>query len=67
MLYVADKKIRDDQKTVTIHGEVMYPGIYVYAENETVEDLILQAGGFTEAASLAKVDVARRIVDPNGY
>lgn len=65
VLYVADKKIRDDQKTVTIHGEVMYPGIYVYAENETVEDLILQAGGFTEAASLAKVDVARRIVDPN--
>lgn len=65
VLYVADKKIRDDQKTVTIHGEVMYPGIYVYAENETVEDLILQAGGFTEAASLAKVDVARRIIDPN--
>ena len=65
VLYVADKKIRDDQKTVTIHGEVMYPGIYVYAENETVEDLILQAGGFTEAASLAKVDVASRIIDPN--
>ena len=65
VLYVADQKRRDDQKTVSIHGEVIYPGVYVYAENETVEDLILQAGGLTEAASLAKVDVARRIMDPN--
>ena len=65
VLYVADQKRRDDQKTVSIHGEVIYPGVYVYAENETVEDLIMQAGGLTEAASLAKVDVARRIIDPN--
>jgi len=65
VLYVADRKQRDEQRTVTIHGEVMYPGVYKYAENETVEDLIMQAGGFTEAASLAKVDVARRIMDPN--
>ena len=65
VIYVADQKQRDDLKTVTIHGEVMYPGVYKYADNETVEDLIMQAGGFTEAASLAKVDVARRIADPN--
>ena len=65
VLYVADQKRRDDQKTVSIHGEVIYPGVYVYAENETVEDLIMQAGGLTEAASLAKVDVARRIIDPS--
>jgi len=65
VLYVADQKQRDDLKTITIHGEVMYPGVYKYADNETVEDLIIQAGGFTEAASLAKVDVARRIAEPN--
>lgn len=63
VLYIADQKMRDEQKTVTIHGEVMYPGVYVYADNETVEDLIMQAGGLTEAASLTKVDVARRITD----
>lgn len=65
VLYIADQKRLEEQKTVTIHGEIMYPGIYLYADNETVEDLILQAGGLTEAASLAKVDVARRITAPN--
>jgi protein involved in polysaccharide export with SLBB domain len=44
---------------------VLYPGVYKYADNETVEDLIIQAGGPTEAASLVKIDVARRITDPN--
>ena len=52
------------QQTVTIHGEVMYPGIYKYAANETLEDLVLQAGGLRESASTTKVDVARRIVNP---
>ena len=44
---------------------MLYPGVYKYADNETVEDLIIQAGGPTEAASLVKIDVARRITDPN--
>ena len=35
------------------------------ADNETIEDFILQAGGLRDAASLVKVDVARRIIDPN--
>lgn len=49
------------EQTLTIDGEVLYPGIYQFAENTQVEDLILQAGGLTPAASLAKVDVFRRI------
>jgi len=65
VIYVASRQERDEKKTVTIYGEVAYPGVYRYAENETVEDLIIQAGGPTEAASLAKVDVARRITNPN--
>ena len=65
VIYIASRQERNEQKTVTINGEVAYPGIYKYAENETVEDLIIQAGGPTEAASLVKVDVARRITDPN--
>ena len=64
VLYIASKEDRQQERTVTISGEVYYPGTYRYAENETVEDLIIQAGGMTEAASLAKVDVARRITDP---
>lgn len=52
------------QRTLTISGEVMSPGTYQYADNTTLEDLVLQAGGLTDAASTAKVDVSRRIRDP---
>jgi protein involved in polysaccharide export with SLBB domain len=63
VLFIPSKADLQQQRTITIHGEVMYPGPYQYADNETLEDLILQAGGLTEAASIAKVDVSRRIVD----
>lgn len=53
------------EQTLTINGEVLYPGVYQFAENTSVEDLILQAGGLTDAASLAKVDVFRRVNDAN--
>ena len=64
VLFIPSKSERQENRTITIHGEVLYPGVYKYAENETIEDLILQAGGPTEAASLVKVDVARRISNP---
>ena len=51
------------EETVRIHGEVNYPGIYEYAENMTIEDFVLQAGGLTSYASIIKVDVFRRIYD----
>lgn len=51
-------------RTLTIDGEVVFPGTYEYAENTTIEDLILQAGGLTEKASTVKVDVARRVINP---
>ena len=64
VLFIPTQSDLQQQRTLTIHGEVMYPGPYQYADNETLEDLILQAGGLTDAASTAKVDVSRRIVDP---
>ena len=63
VLYIASREEEKMDQTITIHGEVNYPGVYRYAANETIEDLVLQAGGLTNAASLAKVDVARRIMD----
>ncbi len=48
----------------TISGEVTRPGIYPYAENTTLEDLLVQAGGLLESASTAKVEVSRRIREP---
>ena len=63
VLYIPSKKDLQEQQTFTIHGEVIYPGKYAYADNTTIEDLIIQAGGLTDAASVMKVDVARRIAD----
>jgi len=57
--------IEDMRETqiVTIYGEVAFPGTYHYQDNLSIEDFILMAGGLTEAASTAKVDVSRRIKD----
>ena len=65
VLYIASREEKTRRQTVTINGEVHYPGVYKYADNESVDDLILQAGGPTEAASTVKVDVARRVSNPS--
>ena len=64
VLFVPTKQALMEQQTLTIHGEVHYPGIYQYAANEPIEALILPAGGLNDQASTVKVDVARRIRDP---
>lgn len=64
-LFVASREAIQEAQIITIHGEVQYPGVYKYADNETIEDFILQAGGLTDAGSTAKVDVSRRIINPN--
>jgi len=52
------------KRTVRIVGQVQDPGTFAYAENLTLGELIRKAGGFNEAASLARIDVARRIKNP---
>ena len=49
--------------TLEIVGEVFSPGVFPYAANTKLEDLIIMAGGLTEAASTVRVDVTRRIND----
>ena len=61
-LFRQDKK-KISERTLTIRGEVQYPGIYQYAENETIEDFVLQAGGLTDKASTINVLVSRRVND----
>lgn len=63
-LYIASKADMREEYTVTIAGPVAIPGDYLYAENMSVKDLIVRAGGLLESASLVKVDVSRRIKDP---
>ena len=63
ILFVPTLAEHQNLRTLTINGEVIFPGTYEYAEKMTIEDLILQAGGLTDHASTVKVDVARRMID----
>ena len=62
-LYIPSIHDLQDVGTLTIFGEVARPGSFPFAENMTLEDLIIQAGGLLESASTVKVDVSRRIKD----
>ncbi len=64
VLFVPIKTENIEQRTITIRGEVQFPGVYKYADNETIEDFVLQAGGLTDKASTVNVSVSRRVTDP---
>lgn len=63
VLFIPSVNDMRGEETLRINGEVNFPGVYEYAENTTIEDFVLQAGGLTNAASMVKVDVFRRIYD----
>lgn len=64
VLFIPTNTENIKERTLTITGAVMSPGTYEYADNTTIEDLIIMAGGLRDQASLARVDVSRRILDP---
>ena len=57
----------DPKGDLTITGYVNNPGKYEFADNMTVEDLILIAGGLNEGASSVNVEVARRINEADSF
>ena len=63
VLFIPTLAEHQNLRTLTIDGEVIFPGTYEFADGMTVEDLILQAGGLTDAASTAKIDVSRQLRD----
>lgn len=63
-LYVPSINSLRDTYTVYVGGEVSNPGTLSFADNLSIEDVILQVGGLKESASTARVDVYRRIKDP---
>ena len=63
VLYVPSIHDLKDLGTVDVLGEVARPGSFPYAENATIEDMIILAGGLLESASAVRVDVSRRLVD----
>ena len=64
VLFVSSIHDLQDLGIITVNGEVARPGTFVFADNMTIEDAIIHAGGLLESASTAKVDVSRRIKDP---
>ncbi|MEP6465889.1 MAG: SLBB domain-containing protein, partial [Parafilimonas sp.] len=50
-----------DQYYVSVLGEIRNPGYYDYRDSLTLKDVILQAGGFTDAAFPQRIEVARLI------
>ncbi len=63
VLYIPSLFDLRQEPTIGIYGEVQFPGMYKYADNTHIEDLVIQAGGLTDAASVAKIDVVRRSRD----
>lgn len=64
MLVIPSLHELEERGILTISGQVANPGTFPYADNTTLEDLILQAGGLLQGASTVRVDISRRIVDP---
>lgn len=65
-LYIPSIHDLQDIGSISVYGEVARPGTFPYAENTTLEDIIIQAGGLRESASTVRVDISRRIKDSKG-
>ena len=63
-LYIPSVNDLKEEETVSIHGEVLNPGTFLYSDKMTIEDLVVQAGGLREAAATTRVSVTRRIKNP---
>lgn len=61
VLYIPSIHDLSDVGSITVFGEVARPGEYAYADNTTLEDIVIQAGGLKESASTVRVDVSRRV------
>lgn len=63
-LIVYDKnRIQNKFKTVTITGPVKTPGIYNLNDNKKLNDIIIEAGGFTSKVENVKIIVSRKEPD----
>jgi protein involved in polysaccharide export with SLBB domain len=50
-----------DEYYVSVQGEVRKPDFYIYSDSLTLKDILIQAGGLTDAAYPQKIEVARLI------
>ena len=57
-------ELRDEYK-VSIEGEIREPGTFNFSEGMSLEDLIIQSGGFKEGASPKRIEISRRVTNSN--
>src|SRR5699024_11126540 len=65
-VYIASIFDLRDSYQVRILGEVRSPGTYDFAEGMKIDELIFEAGGFTDAASSTRIEVSRRVLNEAG-
>lgn len=63
-LVIYSRDVVYDFGTVSINGMVNNPGTFPFATDVTIDDLIIRAGGLRQGASYARIDIARRVIDP---
>jgi protein involved in polysaccharide export with SLBB domain len=63
IIQIASKLDLKESYNVSIYGQVLKPGLFPFAQNMKIEDLIIAAGGFKEDASFNRVEVSRRKYD----
>lgn len=56
-----------EKYTVTIAGEVIKPDTISWAKNMHLQDLIIQAGGLTDAGSFKRIEITRRVKDSDPF
>jgi protein involved in polysaccharide export with SLBB domain len=55
----------ENEVSINIDGQVNKPGRYKWADNITLKDMLLTAGGVTESGDLRNIEIARRIDNVN--
>ena len=54
-----------EEYNIQINGEIQKPGKYPFTYKTSLQDVIIMAGGLSESASLARIEIARRVKDYN--
>ncbi len=61
MIFVRKSPAFNPQKTITIEGEVLFPGTYpITSRNERISNIVERAGGFTDQAFLPGASLTRK-------
>ena len=65
-LHVFSREIFQEERMLSIHGEVREPGEYPYFDQMTLQDLVLAAGGLLESAEARSAQISRVTLDGEG-